>query len=126
MHIPTLRPVFLFGLIALLFATSARAEGFYDRLITEAKDSAPGEVQLHIIKSKGRLSNFVGKTRSSEKIPGWQRIRVKGDAAYAFWDSYHQDYVWDGGKFEVIFEITEQQELELLEVTFKGTTTKHD
>ena len=121
----TLRLSFLFGVVALLL-TPARAEGFYDQLIAEAKESAPGEVQLHIINTKGRLSNFVGKVRSAEKISGWQRIRVKGDAAFAFWDSYRKDYVWDGGKFEVIFEITDSQDLKLLEVTFKGTTSKSD
>lgn len=115
----------LFGLIVLLLPP-AHAEGFYDRLMAEARESAPGEVQLHLIQSKGRLSNFVGKTRSAEKIPGWQRIRVKGDAAFAFWDAYHKDYVWDGGKFEVVFEITDQQDLKLLEVTFQGTTRKAD
>lgn len=121
----SLRLPYLLGLIALLL-TPVHAEGFYDQLIEEAKDSAPGEVQLHIIQSKGRLSNFVGKARLAEKIPGWQRIRVKGDAAYAFWDAYHKDYVWDGGKFEVIFEITDQQDLKLIEVTFQGTTRKTD
>jgi len=116
---------FLFGVLALLL-TSARAEGFYDQLITEAKQSAPSEVQLHIITSKGRLSNFIGKVRSAKKIPGWPRIRVKGDAAFAFGDSYHKDYVWRDGKFTVIYEITDAQELKLSEVTFKGTTTKAD
>ncbi len=120
-----LRLSFLIGVLTLLL-TPAHAEGFYDQLIAEAKQSAPGEVQLHIINSKGRLSNFIGKVRSAQKIAGWQRIRVKGDAAFAFWDSYHKDYVWSGGKFEVIYEITDQQELKLSEVTFKGTTTKAD
>ncbi len=118
-----LRLSFLIGVVALLL-TPARAEGFYDQLIAEAKQSAPGEVQLHIITSKGRLSNFIGKVRFAEKVRGWQRIRVKGDAAFAFWDSYHKDYVWSGGKFTVIYEITDSQELKLGEVTFKGTTKK--
>ena len=121
----TLRLSLLFGVLALLL-TPARAEGFYDQLIAEAKQSAPGEVQLHIINSKGRLSNFIGKVRSAEKASGWQRIRVKGDAAFAFWDSYHKDYVWKGGKFTVIYEITDQQELKLIQTTFKGTTKKSD
>ena len=121
----TLRLSLLFGVLALLL-TPARAEGFYDQLIAEAKQSAPGEVQLHIINSKGRLSNFIGKVRSAEKVSGWQRIRVKGDAAFAFWDSYHKDYVWKGGKFTVIYEITDQQELKLIQTTFKGTTKKSD
>jgi hypothetical protein len=121
----TLRLSFLFGVLALLL-TSTRAQGFYDQLIAEAKQNAPSEVQLHIITSKGRLSNFIGKVRSAKKIPGWQCIRVKGDAAFAFWDSYHKDYVWRGGKFTVIYEITTSQELKLSEVTFNGTTTKAD
>lgn len=121
----TLRLSFLFGVLTLLLP-SARAEGFYDQLIAEAKQSAPGEVQLHIINSKGRLSNFIAKARSVEKVPGWQRIRVKGDAAFAFWDSYHKDYVWRGGKFTVIYEIIDSKELKLSEVTFRGTTKKAD
>ncbi len=69
MSMHTLRISILFTVLALLL-TSARAEGFHDQLISEAKQSAPGEVQLHIINSKGRLSNFIGKVRSAKKIPG--------------------------------------------------------
>lgn len=117
----TLRFSFLFGVLALLF-TPAQAEGFYQQLIAEAKESAPGEVQLHIINTKGRLSNFIGQVRSAEKVSGWQRIRVKGEAAFAFWDSYHKDYVWKGGEFVVLYEITDSQELKLIEVNFNGAT----
>lgn len=118
-----IRLTLLFSLLAFVL-TPAQAQGYYDQLLAQAEKEAPGEVQLHIIKTSGQLSNFIAKTRTTEKVPGWPQIRVKGDAAFAIWDSYRKDYVWKGGKFEVIYEITSSQKLKLSEVTFRGSTTK--
>ena len=115
----------LLGLLSFALIP-ARAEGFYDSLRVQAEKEAPGEVQLHIIETHKRLSDFVAKVRKVEKVPGWQRIRVEGDAAFSHWDSYRKDYVWRKGKFEVLFEITSSQKLKLNSVTFEGRTTKAD
>jgi hypothetical protein len=118
----------LFILIGFLVLglVSARAENFYEGLLTKAEAEAPSEVQFHIIKTYGRLSEFIAKVREVEKISGWQQIRLKGDTAFAAWDNLRQDYVWNGGKFEVLFDIDESQKLKLNAVTFKHQTSKAD
>ena len=121
----TLRiPLFL-SLFALVLLTS-RADGGPDRLLVQAEKEAPSEVQLHIIKTYGRLSDFISKTRKVEQVPGWQQIRAEGNAAFASWDALRKDYVWHGGKFEVLYDIIDARELKLNSVTFDGQTTKAD
>lgn len=121
----TLRLPLLLGLLLGLTGL-ARAENTLDRLQAEAKQEAPAELQFHIIKTYGRLSNFVSKARKVEQVPGWQQIRVEGDAAFAYWDALRKDYVWHGGKFEVLFDIVDAAKLKLNSVTFDGQTTRAD
>ncbi|MCF7689715.1 MAG: hypothetical protein K9N01_15600 [Cephaloticoccus sp.] len=104
----------------------ARAETYSDPLLSQAEQEAPGEVQLHIIKTYGKLSNFIAKVREVEQVRGWQQIRVEGEAAFASWDNLRQDYAWNGGKFEVLFDIVESRKLKLNTVTFKGQSTQAD
>lgn len=117
----TLRVLLLFALLG--FGTS-RAAAATDDLLEQARADAPGELQIHVVKTKGRLSDFIVKVRHVEKVSGWRQIRVTGDAAYAAWDNLRKDYVWDGGKFEVLFEIVDANRLELHSVTFAGRTSQ--
>lgn len=117
----TLRWILLFVLAGLGIS---RAADSTEALLEQARAEAPGELQLHIVKTKGRLSNFIAKVRQVEKIPGWTQIRVTGDAAYAAWDNLRKDYVWDGGKFEVLFEIVDARRIKLHSVTFAGRTSE--
>lgn len=110
---------FLLGLTGL-----ARAESTLDRLLAQAEKDAPAELQFHIIKTYGRLSGFLSKARTVEQVPGWQQIRVQGDAAFSSWDALRKDYVWHGGKFEVLFDIVDAARLKLNAVTFDGQTTR--
>lgn len=119
----TLRFVSLLAFLGLGL-TPAAAAG--EDLLEQARAEAPGELQLHVVKTKGRLSDFIAKVRHVEKVSGWRQIRVTGDAAYAPWDNLRKDYVWDGGKFEVLFEIVDANRLELDSVTFAGRTSGPD
>lgn len=118
------RPFFALLAFLGLGLFSAFAESQTEQLFAQAREEAPGELQLHIIKTKGRLSNFITKVRVVEQVPGWPQIRVSGDAAYAAWDNLRKDYVWDGGKFEVLFNIVDGKRIELNSVTFAGRTSQ--
>lgn len=115
--------LFLLGLCTALFSYGATAQ---DELLAQAEREAPRELQLHVVKIKGRLSDFIAKVRNVEKVSGWHQIRVTGDAAYAAWDNLRKDFVWDGGKFEVLFDIKDNKRLELNSVTFAGRTSRAD
>mgnify|MGYP007047042504 CR=1 FL=1 len=119
------RILLLVGILGLGLA-SVQAETNQEKLLAKAEQEAPSEVQMHIVKTYGQLSNFLAKVREVEQVPGWQQIRVEGDAAFAFWDNFRQDYRWNGGKFEVLFDLVEGRKLKLNAVTFKGQTTKAD
>ena len=95
-------------------------EGFFD-----GSPSACPEVALHhILKTYDRLSSFLAKPRNSEKVEGWQQIRVTGDDAFAYWDNLRKDFVWRGGKFEVLYEITSKGRLKAATVTFDGESRR--
>ena len=117
--------LFLFCLTALI-CIPLRADPTMAGLLKQAEQEAPGELQLSIIKTYGRLSNFISKARTIEQVPGWQQIRVQGDAAFAAWDNLRRDDVWHGGKFEVLYDIVNGDRLKLNSVTFDGQTTKAD
>jgi hypothetical protein len=118
-----LRFLVVFGLLGLA-GLNAETSPHYGKFIDQAEAEAPGEVQLHIIQTYGRLSNFIVKVREVERVAGWQQVRATGDAAFAAWDSLRKDYVWHGGKFEVLYDIVDAKKLKLNEVTFDGTTTR--
>lgn len=120
-----LRLILMFGLLGLTGLT-ATADPHYGKFIEQAEQEAPGEVQLHIIQTYGRLSNFIIKVREVERVAGWQQVRATGDAAFAAWDSLRKDYVWRGGKFEVLYDIVDAKKLKLNAVTFDGTTSRAD
>ena len=118
-----LRISLLFGLLGLT-GLNADTDSHYGKFIDQAEAEAPGEVQLHIIQTYGRLSDFIIKAREVERVAGWQQIRAKGHAAFASWDSLRKDYVWHGGKFEVLYDIVDAKKLKLNAVTFDGNTTR--
>ena len=118
----------LLSLVLLLAGTVASAAGpaesTLEKQLKQAEADAPSEVQIHILKTYGRLSNFLAKPRNTEKIDGWQQIRVTGDAAFASWDNLRKDYVWRGGKFEVIYDLLTNGKIKATTVTFDGESRK--
>jgi hypothetical protein len=119
-------PLLFLVAVAVFASASLRADPGMAGLLKQAEQEAPGELQLHIIKTHGRLSNFICKARTVEQVPGWRQIRVQGDAAYAAWDNLRRDDVWHGGKFEILYDIVNTDRLKLNSVTFAGETTKAD
>ncbi|MBA4138788.1 MAG: hypothetical protein C0518_15895 [Opitutus sp.] len=117
----------LFGLI-LLFASVGllRAEDDLSALFAQARAEAPGEVQLHVIKTTGRMSDFAAKVRTVEQVPGWPQIRAKGEAAFSAWDNHKKDFAWRSEKFEVLWDIVSARELKLNSITLGGIERKID
>ena len=116
----------LVALIPFLISASLFGKETYAELIAQAEKDAPTEVQLHVIKTGGRLSSFTAKVREVGQIPGWQQIRAKGDAAHAVWDNLRKDYVWQTEKFEVVWDIIEARKLKLNSVSLGGIERKVD
>jgi hypothetical protein len=112
--------------LALLAGPVGAADNPIERLLQQAEADAPSELQFHIIRTQGRLSSFLSKVRTVEQVPGWQQIRVEGEAAYAAWDALRKDFVWHGGKFEVIYDIIDVRSLKLNSITFNGQTSRAD
>lgn len=112
----------LAGLV-LAFRPALRADVAPD-LLEQARAEAPGELQLHIAKTSGRLDHFLSQIRKVEQVPGWSQVRVEGDAAFAAWDALRKDFVWHGGKFEVVFDVVDGRRLKLASVTFNGETSR--
>lgn len=117
----------LLGLVFLLVGAGlVRAEDGLKALLDQARAEAPGEVQLHVIKTTGRMSDFAAKIRTVEQVPGWQQIRVKGEAAFSAWDNHKKDFAWRSEKFEVLWDIVDARELKLNSVTLGGIERKAD
>jgi hypothetical protein len=91
-----------------------------DRLITQATAETPDELKLHLMRTNQQVSSLTTKIRKVEQVPGWQKIRATGDAAFAVWDNSRRDYVWRTEKFEVEFAIVNGTSLKLERVTFGG------
>lgn len=119
---PLLFAVLLAGLGTAAHAADAQLE----RLLAQAEKEAPDEVQLHVIKTTGRLSGFFAKVREVEQVQGWQQIRATGEAAFAAWDNQRKDFVWRSEKFEVLWDIRDGRKLRLNSVTLGGVSQKAD
>lgn len=111
-------------LLLLAGALTLRADPALDRLLAQAEKEAPAEVELHVIKTSGRLSGFTAKVRETAKVEGWPQIRVKGEAAFAAWDNLRRDFVWRSEKFEVLWDIVDGQRLKLNAVSVGGIERK--
>ncbi len=121
-----LRRLFLLGLFVLpvaprLFA-AAPAAPTEEQLIKQASAEAIDELKLHLIQEYKRVSELTAKIRTAERVPGWRRIRVSGDAAFASWSKHERDYIWRSGKFAVEFDLTTDNALKTTSVMFDGIT----
>ena len=116
---------FLLGTFALASAASDSAAA-EQRLLERARQEAPGEVQLHVIKTTGRMADFAAKVRKVERVPGWPQVRAEGEAAFSAWDNHKRDFAWRSEKFEVLWDVTDRGELKLNEVTVGGISRKAD
>lgn len=117
-----LRRAFLLCLLVLAPAGRlAAVEQLSDeQLLKQASTEATDELKLHLIKEYKRVSELAAKVRTTERVPGWRRIRVSGDAAFATWDKRERDYLWRSGKFSVDFDLTPENELKAATVSFDG------
>ena len=98
-----------------------------DQLIAQAVTEAPEELKLYLVKSGERVSSLTTKIRKTEQVPGWQKIRVSGDASFSTWDNLRRDYVWRTDKFEVEFAIVSGgTALKLDTVSFAGISRQAD
>lgn len=97
-----------------------------DKLIAQATAEAPEELKFHLRKSQPQLSSVTTRIRKVEQVPGWQKIRVSGDASVATWDNYRRDYVWRTEKFEVEFAIVAGISLKVDNVSFAGISRAAD
>jgi hypothetical protein len=94
-----------------------------DQLIAKATAEAADELKLYLIKNHERgLASLTTKVRQAEQVPGWQKIRVSGEAAYSTWDNFRRDYVWRTENFEVDYEIVGGASLKADRVTFAGVS----
>lgn len=120
-----LRPLALLPLLVLV-APAVRAEDAEAARLAQAREEAPGEVQLHVARTTGRLSDFVAKVRTVERVPGWSQVRARGEAAFAAWDQHKRDFVWRTEAFEVLWDIDDRGRLKLNAVTLGGISRKAD
>lgn len=94
-----------------------------DQLIAQASTRAADELKLYLLKSHERsVSSLTTTVRKAEQVPGWQKIRVSGDAAYSTWDNFRRDYVWRTEKFEVEFAIVDGKAIQADRVSFAGVS----
>ena len=91
-----------------------------DRLIEQATAETPEELKFFLRKTNPQISSVTTKVRKAEQVPGWQKIRISGDASVATWDNFRRDYVWRTEKFEVEFAILSGVSLKLDNVSFAG------
>lgn len=113
-------------LFCLLCGTLLATDAGMEKLLAQAEKEAPDEVQLHVIKTTGRLSGFFAKVREVEQVQGWQQIRASGEAAYAAWDNLRRDFVWQSAKFEVLWDVKDGRKLKLNSVSLGGLERKAD
>ncbi|MEX2044392.1 MAG: hypothetical protein WD941_03500 [Opitutus sp.] len=97
-----------------------------DQLIARAALETPDELKLHLLRGNQQLSSLTTKIRKVEQVPGWQKIRTTGDAAFSVWDNSRRDYGWRTEKFEVEFDIIDGNSLRISSVTFGGITRRVD
>ncbi len=91
-----------------------------DQLLQQAPTEAPDELKFYLLKAFDRVASVTCKVRKVEQVPGWQKIRVSGEAAYSSWDGSRRDYIWRTDDFEVVFEIVNGTALKPDTVSFGG------
>jgi hypothetical protein len=91
-----------------------------DQLLKQANATAPDELKLYLAKTYDRIGSLTCKIRESLQVPGWQKIRVSGDASFTQWDARQGDQVWRTDKFEVEFAIVDGRSLKPSSVSFGG------
>ena len=97
-----------------------------DQLLQQAITETPDELKFYLIKGFDRVASVTCKVRKAEQVPGWQKIRVSGEAAYSSWDGSRRDYVWRADDFEVVFEIIDGKSLQADTVSFGGISRAVD
>lgn len=97
-----------------------------DRLIEQATAETPEELKFFLRKTNPQVASVTTKVRKAEQVPGWQKIRISGDASVSTWDNYRRDYVWRTEKFEVEFAILSGVALKLDNVSFAGISRAAD
>lgn len=120
------RVFLVLGLALALGPLAVGSDPALDRPLVQARDEAPGEVRLHIVKTYGRLSDFFATVREVERVEGWRQVRVTGEAAYAVWDRRRHDYEWRSEIFEVLWDILDDGRLKLNAVSLGGLSRKAD
>lgn len=91
-----------------------------DPLLKQAGAAAPAELKFYLAKSFDRVGSLTCKVREVTQVPGWQKIRVTGEASFTQWDAKQADHVWRTDKFEVNFAIVEGRSLKAETVSFAG------
>jgi hypothetical protein len=91
-----------------------------DRLLQQAATAAPDELKFYLARAFDRVGSLTCKIRETIQVPGWQKIRVSGEAAFTQWDARQNDHVWRTDKFEVEFAILEGRTLRPDTVSFGG------
>lgn len=91
-----------------------------DPLLKQAGAAAPAELKFYLTKTFDRVGSLTCKVREVAQMPGWQKIRVTGEASFTQWDARQADQVWRTDKFEVDFAIIEGRSLKAETVSFAG------
>lgn len=91
-----------------------------DQLLQQAATTAPDELKFYLARAFDRVGSLTCKIRETIQVPGWQKIRVSGEAAFTQWDARQNDHVWRTDKFEVEFAILEGRTLRPDTVSFGG------
>lgn len=91
-----------------------------DSLLKQAGTAAPDELKFYLTKTFDRVGSLTCKVREVAQVPGWQKIRVSGEAAFTQWDARQADHVWRTDKFEVEFAIVDGRTLKPESVSFAG------
>ena len=91
-----------------------------DQLLQQAATAAPDELKFYLARAFDRVGSLTCKIRETIQVPGWQKIRVSGEAAFTQWDARQNDHVWRTDKFEVEFAILESRTLRPDSVSFGG------
>lgn len=89
-------------------------------LLKQASAAAPDELKFYLTKAFDRVGSLTCKVREVAQVPGWQKIRVSGEAAFTQWDAKQADHVWRTEKFEVEYTIVDGRTLKAESVSFAG------
>ncbi len=91
-----------------------------DALLKQAGTAAADELKFYLTKAFDRAGGLTCKVREIVQVPGWQKIRVSGEASFTQWDAKQADHVWRTDKFEVEYSIVDGNRLKAETVAFAG------